>query len=80
MTHESEGLPGIYKARQKANAAEMKDKLLPCPFCGNIPEIKPTEFPRTLGFFQIFCCIMIACDTAYKTKAAAIKDWNRRLK
>ena len=78
MTHESEGLPGIYKARQKANAAAMKDKLKLCPFCGGEAKIRDAGFSH----IAVMCCDD-RCDgqgLRSKDEAEAIKAWNRRVK
>ncbi len=58
----------------------MKDKLLPCPFCGGKAKIEATTFPHAGWGFIINCCLMINYDKLYKTKAEAIKAWNRRAK
>ena len=58
----------------------MSEKPKPCPFCGGEAKIKPTEFPHANWGFNISCCLMINYDKIYKTKAEAIKAWNRRAK
>ncbi len=76
MTHESEGLPGIYKARQKANAVAMKDKPLPCPFCGEKKQI----YTNKIVYWSVLCVTCGVDGPTNRTEKGAIKAWNRRSK
>ena len=62
-----------------------KEKLKPCPFCGNIPRIEKTEGGHNFEW-DIDCvtkqgqCFIPINNFPFKTKAEAIKAWNRRAK
>ena len=63
----------------------MKDKLKPCPFCGEIPEVNPHGFynQKTKDFSdRTYGIVCNACHASgwqfYNTKEEAITAWNRR--
>lgn len=58
----------------------MSEALLPCPFCGGIPE-GPVDATRTLGVWRLVhrgCCTTPNFSVEKPTPEAAIATWNRR--
>lgn len=56
-----------------------KDGCLPCPFCGEYPEIQGGGLSRAEGYL-VFCDGTSHSVTAgaFMTKQEAINEWNRR--
>ena len=71
----------LKKILERTMSREAKNKLKPCPFCGEMPKI------RYDGYYVVGCdhsgnkkCKMLAVNTwhNFKTELGAIKAWNRR--
>ena len=52
--------------------------LLPCPFCGDIPEMNTNRENAKIIYFQVECDCGAIAGSAYTTESAAVKNWNRR--
>lgn len=64
----------------------MKTNLKVCPFCGNVPEydIVHSIWHPDDTYYVVRCindrCKLQPYTAAYKCKASATKDWNKRYK
>lgn len=60
-------------------------KILPCPFCGEIPEISEYTSPKSKDtiLFEVYCtnedCYVESRTGEKSTKELAIECWNRRI-
>ena len=65
---------------EKYPEAERLPRLLPCPFCGALPEWRGDD----IGTYEVICSnpeCLIRPETSFETtKAAAFTAWNRRAK
>jgi len=64
---------------------EIKEALLPCPFCGGSASIGNHEGPHTSDMnnpdvYTVRCNTCCSNVGDYETEKAAIKTWNRRTK
>ena len=56
----------------------MKEKLKPCPFCGEIPEVLKYEEKYYISC-RDYNCKVNPITNFRKTKKTVIKYWNKRL-
>jgi len=64
-------------------ATRKKTEPLPCPFCGSKPLVGSQDWPQDTEHYVD--CPSKRCPTnpgtcGYKTRAAAVRAWNRRAK
>lgn len=59
-------------------------ELLPCPFCGNKPQVKVCHFANFRFKYFVCCenlnCPMICETTKQSTSMAAVSIWNNRIR
>ena len=56
----------------------MKNKLKPCPFCGDFSISGVEEHGENAGEWYIYCTGCFTRTAYYNTEAEAIAAWNRR--